>query len=142
MACTSNHVFHNWAQTTTCKPDQYCQPKSEQAVQQLVQRALKDGKHVRTVGAGHSWAPLVLTEDILVNLDQLNLVASDMTTLRAQAQAGIRLKDLTPQLTDAGLALANLGSIRGCRGGCNHEFGLRAEPRPGPVGSRLGSIPS
>jgi len=112
MACTSNHVFHNWAQTITCKPDQFCQPASEAEVQQLVQQAIKDKKRVRTVGAGHSWAPLVLTEDILVNLDQLNLVASDSTSLRSQAQAGIRLKDLTPQLAEAGLGLVNLGSIR------------------------------
>src|SRR5262249_22638627 len=112
MACTSNHVFHNWAQTITCKPDQFCQPASEAEVQQLVQQAIKDKKRVRTVGAGHSWAPLVLTEDILVNLDQLNLVASDSTSQRSQAQAGIRLKDLTPQLAEAGLGLANLGSIR------------------------------
>ena len=35
MACTANHVFHNWAETITCKPDQYCQPNEEQEVQQL-----------------------------------------------------------------------------------------------------------
>src|SRR5215467_2342776 len=112
MACTSNHVFHNWAQTITCKPGQFCQPKTEQEVQQLVQQALKDGNHVRTVGAGHSWAPLVLTQDVLINLDQLNQVTTDKVALTAQAQSGIRLKDLTPRLAEDGLGMANLGSIR------------------------------
>jgi len=112
MACTSNHVFHNWAQTITCKPGQFCQPKTEQEVQQLVQQAQKDGKHVRTVGAGHSWAPLVLTQDVLINLDQLNQVTTDKVALTAQAQSGIRLKDLTPRLAEDGLGMANLGSIR------------------------------
>jgi FAD/FMN-containing dehydrogenase len=112
MACTSNHVFHNWAQTITCKPDQFCQPKTEREVQQLVQQALKNGKHVRTVGAGHSWAPLVLTQDVLINLDELTQVTTDKIALTAQAQAGIRLKDLMPRLAEDGLGMANLGSIR------------------------------
>jgi L-gulonolactone oxidase len=81
-------------------------------VQQLVQQAVIDGKHVRTVGAGHSWAPLVLTEDILINLDHLNQVNTDIPNRLARAQAGIRLKDLTPRLAKDKLALANLGSIR------------------------------
>jgi len=110
--CTSNHVFHNWAQTISCKPAQYCRPKTESEVQQFVQQAVIDGKHVRTVGAGHSWAPLVLTEDSLINLDHLNQVNTDIPNRLARAQAGIRLKDLTPRLATDKLALANLGSIR------------------------------
>jgi L-gulonolactone oxidase len=112
MACSANHVFHNWAQTISCKPAQFCQPATEQEVQDLVRQAIKDGTHVRTVGAGHSWAPLVLTQDVLINLDKLNKVTTDKTARTAQVQAGIRLKDLTPRLADDGLALANLGSIR------------------------------
>src|SRR6478752_1322322 len=102
MACSANHVFHNWAQTITCKPAQFCQPATEQEVQDLVRQAIKDGKHVRTVGGGHSWAPLVLTQDVLINLVNHNQVTTDKTARTAQVQAGIRLKDLTPRLADDG----------------------------------------
>jgi len=113
QGCTANHVFHNWAETITCKPANFCQPSTELEVQNVVKEALATGKRVRTVGGGHSWAPLVLTRDILVNLDRLSrVIATDPATLKAQVQTGIRLKDLTPQLAQAKLGMANLGSIR------------------------------
>jgi FAD/FMN-containing dehydrogenase len=112
QACAANHVFHNWAQTITCKPADYCQPTTENEVGDIVKSARAARKHVRTVGGGHSWSPLVLTQDVLVNLDLLQRVNTDVPNLRAQAQAGIRLKDLTPRLAQDTLALANLGSIR------------------------------
>lgn len=64
------------------------------------------------MGAGHSWAPLVLTNDILVNLDNLDTVIANTTTGKVRAQAGIRLKDLIPVLRQqSNLGLANTGSI-------------------------------
>src|SRR5262249_12458203 len=71
-------TFSNWAGTITCRPARYCQPRSEAEVVRLVKDAIANGQHVRTVGAGHSWAPLVLTHDTLVNLDRIQaLVALD-----------------------------------------------------------------
>jgi FAD/FMN-containing dehydrogenase len=109
--CDDNHLFNNWAHTITCKPARFCQPESTEEVVQIVKLALDTGKRVRTVGGGHSWAPLVLTGDVLVNLDKMQAVTTDRQS-RATVQAGIRLKDLTPRLSREGLGMANLGSIR------------------------------
>jgi FAD-linked oxidoreductase len=110
--CDDDHAFHNWARTITCRPAQFCQPESQDEVVQIVKAALQSGKRVRTVGAGHSWAPLVLTGDVLVSLDKMQQILSvDAARLTATVQAGIRLKKLVPALAQKGLGMANLGSI-------------------------------
>lgn len=112
QGCTPNYTFHNWAQTITCKPASYCQPDTEEKVVEIVKQAKVQNKRVRTVGAGHSWAPLVLTRDILVNLDKLNRVLQlVMPARKVKVEGGIRLKDLIPRLREDNLGLANLGSI-------------------------------
>ena len=111
QGCTPNFTFRNWGQTIKCKPDSYCQPDSEAKVVQLVQQALAQNKKVRTVGAGHSWAPLVLTRDILVNLDELDAVRTNTPHQFAVIEAGARLKDIIKALRLNQLGFANLGSI-------------------------------
>ena len=69
-------------------------------------------KRVRAVGAGHSWAPLALTRDILVNLDKMAGVSQIvMPARKVKVQAGTRLKQLIPRLRQDNLGLANIGSI-------------------------------
>jgi L-gulono-1,4-lactone dehydrogenase len=111
QGCTSNYTFRNWAQTITCKPDSYCQPDTEAKVKQIVQQAIAEHKHVRTVGAGHSWAPLVLTEDVLVNLDKLSAVRTNTPHQFAVIEAGARLKNIIPILRLNQLGFINIGSI-------------------------------
>ena len=112
QGCVSNHRFQNWAQTIACKPASYCQPDIENDVSDIVRNAAANHKHVRVAGAGHSWAPLALTRDVLLNLDNLNTsLIADILKRRYTVQAGIRLKNLIPRLRLDGLALANLGSI-------------------------------
>lgn len=112
--CVGGHHFENWAETISCRPSSYCQPESVDQLSQIVKSAAAAGKKVRTVGAGHSWAPLVLTSDILVNLDRMQSVLSvDPATKRVTVQAGIRLRTLLDRLdeTTPRLAPKNLGSI-------------------------------
>jgi FAD-linked oxidoreductase len=111
-ACDDDETFHNWARTISCKPSRYCQPRTTDEVAAIVKEAQQAGKRVRVVGAGHSWAPLVLTRDMLVNLDRMDTVEVDTARRTATVGAGIRLKHLTPALADKGLGMANLGSIR------------------------------
>src|SRR5262245_8623888 len=91
-ACDDDETFHNWARTISCKPSRYCQPTSTDEVVAIVKEAAQAGKHVRVVGAGHSWSPLVLTRDVLVNLDKLDQVSVDTARKTATIGAGIRLK--------------------------------------------------
>jgi L-gulonolactone oxidase len=110
--CDDDETFHNWARTISCKPARYCQPESTDEVVRIVKESGQAGKHVRVVGAGHSWSPLVLTRDVLVNLDKMKQVTVDTARRTATIGAGIRLKELTPALAEKGLGMANLGSIR------------------------------
>jgi FAD/FMN-containing dehydrogenase len=110
--CGGDATFHNWAGTIQCTPTRFCQPETEDQVVAIVKDALDSGKRVRTVGGGHSWSPLVLTRDVLVNLDRMQAVRFDAQSRTATVQAGIRLKNLTPFLAEKGLGMANLGSIR------------------------------
>jgi FAD/FMN-containing dehydrogenase len=112
QGCSPNYTFHNWAQTITCKPQSYCQPDTEADVEQIVTQAISNNKRVRIVGAGHSWAPLALTRDILVNLDKLTAVLQlVMPSMKVKVQSGIRLKNLIPRLRLDNLGLKNIGSI-------------------------------
>jgi FAD-linked oxidoreductase len=111
-ACDDDETFRNWARTITCKPARYCQPRSTEEVVAIVKDALQTGKKVRTVGAGHSWSPLVLTGDVLVNLDRMSALTVDVARRTATMQAGIRLKNLTKGIVEKGLGMANLGSIQ------------------------------
>jgi FAD/FMN-containing dehydrogenase len=111
-ACRGDYEFQNWAETISCKPASYCQPPTLEELIDLVNKAANAGHKVRTVGAGHSWSPLVLTNDVLVNLDRMDAVLNvDKPARRVTVQAGVRLKNLIPALRTQGLGLANLGSI-------------------------------
>lgn len=112
QGCTSNFTFRNWGQSITCKPEKYCQPDTENDVIQIVQQAIAQNKRVRTVGAGHSWAPLVLTRDYLINLDKLTrYLQVVLPGGRVKVEAGYRLKNLISRLREDNLGLRNIGSI-------------------------------
>lgn len=106
-------IFSNWDSTITCYPDNYFQPRTEAEIVEIVKDAYKRGGGVRTFGAGHSWSPLVPTNDTLINLDKLDkAVAIDKGRMRASVQAGIRIKNLVKLLRSNGLGMRNLGSIK------------------------------
>ncbi len=102
--------FSNWSGNLRFTPGNLFRASSEEAIIDLVQLAAREGKKVRVVGAGHSWTPLVETEDYLLNLDQLcGLLAIEGN--EATVWAGTRLKELGQLLFEKNLALENLGDI-------------------------------
>ena len=108
----TEYRFRNWDGSLACRPGHFYQPESEEEVLGIVREASDVGGTVRTVGAGHSWSPLVLTDDTLINLDKLDRVVSvDAEQQRVTVQAGIRIKELNRLLPRYGLAMRNLGSI-------------------------------
>lgn len=78
-----------------------------------VQRAMTSAPGaVRTVGAGHSFSPLLTGAGLVLSLDGYQgLVEVDTVNCRAKVRAGSRLHDLTAQLHDYGLGFRNLGDI-------------------------------
>ena len=108
----TGYTFRNWDRTLVCKPQHFYQPESEEEVIEIVRNVGRAGGTARTVGAGHSWSPLVITDGALLNLDHLNRVVSvDSERKQVTVQAGIRIKELNALLPKHGLALTNLGSI-------------------------------
>jgi FAD-linked oxidoreductase len=130
-AANSQYTFRNWDRTLVSRPLRYYQPASEEEIVEIVRGVNRAGGTLRVAGAGHSWSPLVLTDDTLLNLDRLSQVLSvDIDRMQVTVGAGIRLKRLNELLPQYGLGLANLGSIAeqsiaGAISTATHGTGLR-----------------
>ena len=101
-------------------------PASVHELQELIATA---SGTVRPVGAGHSFSPLVPTDDTIVSLSRLSgLVSHDPQRLQATLWAGSRLGDIGQPLEDAGQALVNMPDIdeqtlAGCLATATHGTG-------------------
>jgi FAD-linked oxidoreductase len=105
-------VWRNWAGTVTARPRERPAPASLEALQALVRGASAAGRTLRVVGSGHSFTPLVASDDVLVSLDALSgLTHVDAGALRAEAWGGTKLHALGRALATHGLAMENLGDI-------------------------------
>src|SRR5258708_37091428 len=72
----------------------------------------RDGRHARVVGSGHSFTPLVQTNDVLVSLEQMQgIEAIDTSRGTVTVWGGTRLRNLGNALFEHGLAQENLGDI-------------------------------
>lgn len=101
--------WQNWSQSLPAATDNIVTPDNKADLQKLIVQS--DGV-LRPVGAGHSWMPLVPSDEAIVRLDKFNGVLSlDEKTRRARLGAGSRLKELSPALAAQGLAFRNLGDI-------------------------------
>jgi len=99
--------WDNWNRTFSCRPTKYVQPTTEEEIRAIV----RDNPRVRVVGAGHTFNGAPLTDDVLLSMDRYNRVLEvDRAGRRARVQAGIRLRDLMPQLEQQGLDMRLLGS--------------------------------
>ena len=63
--------WRNWTGNVEGTPHYTMYPESIQDVVEVIELARKKGKKIRVVGSGHSFTPLVQTEEILVSLDEL-----------------------------------------------------------------------
>jgi len=113
------------------EPRQVVRPRSMDELARLVRGFGRDGRRVRVVGAGHSFTPLVQTDDVLVSLDEMQGIESiDTAAGRATVLGGTRLKHLGDALLEHGMAQENLGdidvqSISGAISTGTHGTGMR-----------------
>lgn len=120
----------NWSQKISWQPKQILQPSSEKEIQQIIKTALNKKQTVRIVGSAHSFNPLWVTNEILVNLDNYQgLINVDKEKMQATIKAGTKLYTLGDLLYENGLAMENLGdidkqSIGGTIGTGTHGTGL------------------
>ncbi|MFN3371422.1 MAG: D-arabinono-1,4-lactone oxidase [Sphingomonadaceae bacterium] len=83
-------------------------PASLEALAALVASA----RHVRAVGAGHSFMPLVDSEELIVDLSGLpGDIEPTADGKAARVPAGWSLRRLAAELSNLGLALANQGDV-------------------------------
>jgi FAD-linked oxidoreductase len=100
-------TWHNWSASVTSRA-QVARPDSEDALATLVATARK----VRAVGAGHSFMPLVASDELIVDLSALpGAIVPAADGRSARVPAGWSLKRLTAELWGLGLALANQGDV-------------------------------
>ena len=99
----------NWSGSQTARPRTWLIPANEPDLANEVRRATGP---VRVVGAGHSFSPVVVTDETLVSLDDLSgIVEHDPATQQATIWAGTRLHALGDPLWERGQAFVNQGDI-------------------------------
>ncbi|KEK23796.1 D-arabinono-1,4-lactone oxidase [Bacillus gaemokensis] len=112
MLSVKGEKWRNWTGNVEANPQYMLSPKSIQDVMEVVNFAKEKGKRVRVVGSGHSFTPLVQTEEILLSLDELQgIVNIDSKSLTVEVWAGTKLYDLGRLLQEKGYAQENLGDI-------------------------------
>lgn len=101
--------WKNWSGSQVCYPEFRKAPASVEELQSLITSA--KGK-IRPVGAGHSFMPLVPTDDTILSLSRLSgVVSHDASKNQATIWAGTRLGDIGEPLADTGQALLNMPDI-------------------------------
>lgn len=101
--------WKNWAGSASCLPENRATPKN---TDELVELLKSSEGVVRAVGAGHSWSPLVPTDDTLLSLRRFNgLIASDGDAMTATLGAGTKISAAGPLLEEVSQGMINLPDI-------------------------------
>ncbi len=134
--------WSNWSGLVTCQPNRIEKPANQEALVELVRSCVAKGEVLRPVGAGHSFTPLVQTDQVMVSLNDLaGLLSVDSDGRSARVRAGTNLKQLGEMLFQQGLAQENLGdidvqSIAGAVSTGTHGTG----PRFGVIATQIESL--
>ena len=118
-----NEPWFNWAGNQGVTPYRHCHPQTLQDLITIVQQAEAVGKHVRAVGSSWSFTDVALTDDFLVETDQLANVltavldgalnATGAALQLVHVEAGIKLFALCEFLDSNNLALRTMGGSDG-----------------------------
>ncbi|MGE7868134.1 D-arabinono-1,4-lactone oxidase [Bacillus paramycoides] len=112
MLSVKGQKWKNWTGNIEGTPQYTMYPESIQDVVEVVRLAQEKGKKIRVVGSGHSFTPLVQTEEILISLDELSGITNvDSEKMTVEVWAGTKLHDLGKLLEEKGYGQENLGDI-------------------------------
>lgn len=105
-------TWTNWTGDQSCRPAAFERPRDTEDIKKALEHAAARRWTVRVAGAGHSFNDAVVTDGMLLSLDDMDrIIDVDRATGSVRVQAGIRLRSLNEQLDALGLALENLGDI-------------------------------
>jgi FAD-linked oxidoreductase len=104
--------WSNWSGSVHAAPRELLRPTSVAELARQVAALAREGRHVRVVGAGHSFTPLAQSDDALMTLESLQgIEAVDAARGSVTVLGGTQLKRLGAELHAHGLAQENLGDI-------------------------------
>ncbi|HEX9036283.1 MAG TPA: D-arabinono-1,4-lactone oxidase [Ktedonobacterales bacterium] len=102
----------NWSGSVAFQPKEIVTPRSLEELARVVGHYGNAGRHIRVTGAGHSFTPLVRSDDVLISMAGLQgITAADPQAGTVSVLGGARLKALGDELLRRGLAQENLGDI-------------------------------
>lgn len=140
----SAETWSNWSGSVSFEPDEILEPADEEELREIVRTCAEAGRTVRVAGTGHSWTPVVETEDVVVSLvNMTGVVDHDEDAKTARLAAGTTLEEAGTKLHDRDLAFPNLGdvsmqTVAGAFGTGTHGTGPTFENLSGSlVGGRM-----
>jgi FAD-linked oxidoreductase len=102
----------NWSGTARWQPSRAVAPPDLESVVRLVDDCRRSARRLRVIGAGHSFTPLVATDDTSVSLREYRgLIGVDRDAGTATVRAGTGLAELGERLWEHGVAQENLGDV-------------------------------
>jgi FAD-linked oxidoreductase len=105
-------TWQNWSGSVTSQPSAIRYPSTLDEIIAIVRECHRSNRRLRVVGAGHSFTPLVATDETMLSLDNYagleNIAAQNNI---ATVKAGTRIKALGELLFQHGLSQENLGDI-------------------------------
>jgi FAD-linked oxidoreductase len=104
--------WSNWSGSVKCSPVEVVKPRNIHELTQMVGENAYAGRHMRVAGSGHSFTPLVQSNDVLISLEEMQGIESiDAERGTVTVLGGTVLKNLGDMLFEHGLAQENLGDI-------------------------------
>jgi len=131
MEISQEGQWSNWSGSVKCSPTEVVKPHSIDELAEVVRECGLAGRHLRVAGSGHSFTPIVQSNDVLVSLEEMQGIESiDAERGTATILGGTVLKNLGEMLFEHGLAQENLGdidvqSISGAISTGTHGTGMR-----------------
>jgi hypothetical protein len=100
--------WSNWGGTARCRPQVVSVPLTVDDLGDVVREAARDGRRVRVLGSGFTWAGWVPTDDTLVfceRLDRIEIDRSDPEHPAIWAECGATNRQINAALASEGLQL-------------------------------------
>jgi FAD/FMN-containing dehydrogenase len=100
-------VFRNWARRFRYRPSSFIEPRSEEEII----TAVKQAQRLRVFGSGHSFNRGIVSEEVLLSLDNYSgVIWKDTAKKQMAVKAGTRVRDVVKALLDEGWAFEALPS--------------------------------